>query len=456
MSTILYVILGLLIIILEVFRHRIRILDAIFFANVNYFMFFVITPLSLIIFPEWQSKVGLFRYENVDLDRLDLSIICLISYLGLWFGWFLGSINKPKPYNFFLSKKSERKLVTFGFISGIIGYLFYVISFGGIYNSIIYGSAIRYGRLDAAYIGVGAGEVFRHFIFSLNLVLLYNISKILFKEKISGVSRAQLWISGLLYLLYLLSASSRGAFVGLILSIFTIWTYKMYGKIYLSKIISQYWRLVFILPLIILFILYGKQFFWSLPSLLSSGLTPFLNDFLTIQEIRLGDDTNIFRDSILKEASHGLVSLSVSLETSQYLWFRDYWLLPLHIVPANLIGISVDLPATVSTINTYLIQGIEVSSSPPGILAMFVYNAGILGLIFMVLYGYLGRIIQRRFESLKRTASSSVLYFYFAYLYGGFIGNGDIKVYVYSAFPIFLLIIILYTRKLILKLQLNK
>lgn len=453
MSLFIYIALGLLIGLFELFRRKVYIFDALFFVNANYLLFYSITPIVLIVIPEWQDQVGLFRYYAVDLERTDLALICLIGYLFLVLGWLSVNSLKAKPFQMRLSKRDAERFALIGLVLGIMAFFAYASAMGGVLNAILYGSAIRYGRIDAELLDVGKGEVFKHFMLSLNLVFLYYISRLFQGESLKGLGRIFFVVSGIVLMLYLLSASSRGAFVGLLLAVFVIWTYKDRNRKQFGQLFLQYRRFFFFLLIPILIVVYGKQFFWALPDLISGGVNQFIAEFLVLQELRLGDGTNIFRDSFLKESSHGLVSLSAVIDhfvdKEGYLWFRDYWLLPLHIIPANLLGLTIELPPTVSAVNTEIIQGYLVASSPPAVLAMAIYNAGFLGVLSLFFYGAVGRVIQEKFIQTENSPARDLLLFYFAYLYGGFIGNADIKVYVYSAFPLVLLIVILSVQKLL-------
>lgn len=452
MTLVIYVALALLIGIFEFARRRVYFFDAIFYANAVYFIFYALLPITLIILPEWEVQV--FRSYAVDVKRIDLAIICFLGYTLILLGWLLGDRLYARPFSFGFSQQDIKNLVIIGLAVGIVAYFAYVSSFGGIWDSIIYGSAVRYGSVDIESVFVGRTGVFGRFVPALNIVFLYCLARLFAGEPLKGGYRAIFLSSGLFLLLYMLSTSSRGAFVVLFLATIIIASLQYKDRdIKTVQILRANMRFVWFFPIIIIIILYGKQFFWAFPTLLTDGVNSFITEFLMLHDIRLGGGTNFFRDSVVKEAAHGLSSLSAVVDhfmgKNSYLWFRDYWLLPQHMIPTKLLGIEKAVPPTVSAINTEIMHGGLISSTPPAILAMMMYNAGYPGILLMFFYGVFGRLIQNKFFQMETTPERNLMLFFFISIYGGFIGNGDIKVLAYSAFPLVLLILFFFILKLI-------
>jgi hypothetical protein len=455
MAILLYTILAVVIIIYEIFRKKKYVFDPIFFVNVSYLLFYVLTPIILAIMPEWQSQIGLFRIYAVNIYSFDLSIIVFLGYLLLITGWYFGDFIKSKPFKVYVNSRKAQEFACIGLIIGFAAYILYVASFGGILNSLVYGSALRYGRVDFEVLGVGKGEVFRYFLPTINMVFLFYISKYFAAGRLNMKELRYLYLSTLLLGLYLLSISSRGAIVNVITAIFFLNTYSSATRINLTKVFKRkYFKFILLIPVFFFIVLYGKQTFWALPALLTDGLNGFIEDFIVLNNVRLGENSNFIRDGLLRETSHGIASLRASIsENYSYLYFRDYLLLPFHIVPTRLLGWDLQLPITVSTLNTYLLQDLYLASTPPGILAMLIYNSGYFGLTIMWFYGFVGKVIQNKLQMMGNSPSRNLILYYFGYLYGGFIANGDIKVYVFGAFPLVLLILILYFRKGIINIQ---
>jgi len=359
------------------------------------------------------------------------------------------------PFSFEFNQQGIKVFVMIGLTVGIAAYFAYVSGFGGIWNSILYGSTVRFGSVDIESVFEGRTGVFKHLVSVLNIVFLYCLARAYAGLQLRGRDLAIFLSSGIFLLLYLLSAAGRGAFVGLILAAIIILSYQYENRAikFFEKLRANIRLIIFLFPIIIMIIMFGKQFFFALPSLLNHGVEEFIADFLVLNDIRAGNEMNFIRDSLFKEAAHGLSSISAVIDhfigKDAYLWFRDYWLLPVHIIPTKLLGIEKIVPPTVSAINTEIMQGKLIASTPPAILAMLIYNAGYPGIILMFFYGVLGMLIQNKFLQIENTPERNLLFFYFVYLYGGFIGNADIKVYIYSSIPLVLMIVSLLVRKFI-------
>ena len=410
-------------------------------------------PITLIIVPEWKTDV--FRFYAVDVERIDLALICFLGYALLFLGWFWGDYLQVRPFSLGFSQQGIKNLVIIGLAIGITSYFLYVSTFGGIWNSILYGSAIRYGRVEIESASTGRTEVFKYFVPALNMVFLYCMARVFAGVPLRRGYRTILLFSGLFLLLYILSTASRGALAGLILAVIIISIFQLEGRrinIFQGFCAHVWFAWVSSIVIIVIIILYGKQLFWALPFLLTDGPDTFTKEFLVIHNVRTGGGVIVFRDTILREAAHGLSSLSAVIDhfmdKEAYLWFRDYWLLPQHMIPTKLLGLEKTVPPTVSAINTEIMQGQLLASSPPAILAMLIYNAGYPGILLMFFYGFLGRLVQNKFTQMETTPERNVMLFYFVYLYGGFIGNADIKVYAYSDFPLVLLIVFFFVLKL--------
>lgn len=451
MSLTIYCLLGLLIGLFELYRKKYYQFDAIFFANATYFLFYSMGPIFIILFPEWRERAGLYQLYEIDLDRIDLAAICFFGYLFLLLGWLSANLIKVTPFNFQSNQHKSERLLVVGLALGLVAYFSYVSALGGVVSSILNGSRIRYGGEGVDQFDLGKGEVFKHLILFNELVFLYQLSRIIKGDPLDLLARLMLAVSGIILVLFILSVSSRGAFVGVFIAAFVLWTYGTTTANKVNNTLLLFRKAAIFMPLPILVLIYGKQFFSALPELVSGNLLQFIDAFLDVQDVRLAGDTIFLRDSLLKESSHGMVSLSAVIdhfvETEHYLWFQDYLLLPLHVIPKSLLGLSLDLPPSVSAINTEILQGNLISSIPPSMLAMLIYNIGIGGIFLMFFYGAMGSVIQRKFILTESSPGRDVFLFYFAYYYGSFIGNADIKVFIFSAFPLVMIVAFLYVRK---------
>lgn len=449
MTLILYVLLGALIIAFEAIRKPMHRFDGMFFTNLFYFVGYSFVPLTLILVPDWLYDPRTGSALNFDTSRIDLPLICIFGYCLLWLGWHAGKRSSNiRPLVRNPSKRQLQIILIFGLVVGMAGFFTYTAAFGGVREALLYGSAIRYGKIDIESFGLGKTEVFQHFIYALTLVILYYIAALVNGDRFRIFDKIIFSLSLAISLLFMLSDSSRGAVSNFIIANFVLSSYQ---KTYISRPLVNLVNLKFFIVVIsgIFIVLYGKQFFWAIPKLIEGDFAGFISDFLQLNEIRLSYSFNIIRDTILKEFNHPITSLSAAIDYSgTLLIFRDFWLLPLHIIPANLLGLTINLPPTVSAINTLNLHDMLIASSPPGVLAMLIYNAGLLGLGLMFFYGFLGRRVQDRLLVSAQSNVRNFFLFLFSWFYGSFLMNADVKVYIYNAFPLFILLLWFAFKKL--------
>jgi len=442
MALILYVMLGALIIAAETIRKPMHRFDGIFFANFFYFVCYSFVPLTIIFVPDWLYDLYTGSSFSFDSGRVDLALICIFGYCLLWLGWVAGERKSNiRPLVTKPLKRQVQIMLVIGLVVGMAGFFAYAAAFGGILETLLYGSAFRYNIVDIQTFELGKTEVFKHFIYALSLVTLYYLAALINRDRLKNIDKTIFLVSLVLLVLYMLSASSRGAFAGLIVAVLVLLSYQ---KTNTSRLFSNLFNLkTFLVAIIgIFFTLYGKQFFGAMPRLVEGNFEGFIFDFLQLNQKRLADDTNILRDLIFKDFNHPISSLAAVIDCSGgLLLFRDYWLLPLHIIPINLFGLTLDLPPTVSAINTLNLHDLLIASSPPGVLAMLIYNAGLPGLLIMFFYGFIGRRVQDRLLISPQSAVRNFFLFLFSWFYGSFLTNADVKVYIFSVFPLFLLLL---------------
>ena len=434
-SIFIHLILGIVIIFYELFRSKNNRLDAMFFISVYYFLLYVYVPISLYIYPEW-ADVGAFKYLSVN-NRPAL----LISFLSI-FGYFL--IISGRLFSIFVSRSIHMKSTEFKisnsviftvFIIGVFSYFMYTNAFGGISNSIMAGSAVRYGLLDIDDVVSGNGLVFKRLLSALELLLFYFIGMKFYGAKFNNHSNFLFITTFILYILYLFSASSRGALI--VIMIYVVYLKDRFRVKLSSRDLIRF--LTFgIFGLV--FMLFGKQFLYAVPELISGNFMGFIENFEVMNASRQGDDTSFLRDTLFKEFSNGYVSLICSLDYSSkgsndLLFFRDYLMLPVDIIPMNILGLSVVTPPSISAINSFILQGELVASMPPGILAMLIYNLSFLGILALFFFGFFVNLLETFFFH-SEGIFGQVLYFYLILLCGAFVSNSDIKVLVFdSLFP---------------------
>jgi hypothetical protein len=149
---------------------------------------------------------------------------------------------------------------------------------------------------------------------------------------------------------------------------------------------------------------------------------------------------------VSREFSHVYISLRQAIESAgdsiDLRWFVD---IPLGIL-FYLRVFGIEVPDTISYLNTLLTTGIQESDIPPGIVGMWWYSAMLPGVVTGAFcYGVIGRLLESVLRGLCQRSYGVPLFIYFSFMYGSFSFNGDLRVYVMKLFPlgVFLSILIL-------------
>ena len=209
MALFIYILLGVCIISYELFRKKYTYFDGVSFANLNYFIFYVLTPALLIVYPEWSQKLRLLDSYHLDTENLAAAIAILVCYCAMLTGWWFAGKIRIKYFDFKLSHCGELRFVYLGLFLGFSAFVAYVAAFGGLQNALTLGSAIRYGTINHEDVGVGTTEVFKHFIFALQVSFVYLYAAIFLEKSKSKLLKLSFVFSGLILALYFLIISSR-------------------------------------------------------------------------------------------------------------------------------------------------------------------------------------------------------------------------------------------------------
>jgi len=427
--------LGMIIVLYEFLRAKTRPLDTMLFISISYFLLYVYVPVAIYFKPEW-ATVGAFKYNNeYSYSSLTIALISIFGYClilgGRHYSQLLIGTAPRHPAYIDLSKKSFIILI----IIGIISYLLYARALGGVFNSVILGSALRYGVLNIDEVVSGNGLVFKRLLSVLELLVFYSIARRYSGRKLTHGFKFLMRVVTVFYICFLLSSASRGAFIGLIVFYFYIRSRSDVSSISIARYV------IFSLSAL-LFVLYGKQFLFAFPELLQGNTQGFFDNFSDLNSVRQKDGTVFMRDTLFKEFSNGYVSLIHALHNSSgLLYFRDYLGLPIDLLPMNLLGINLPSWPSISAINTYNLQGLLIASMPPGILAMSIYNLAVPGLFSLFIFGFLINYLEYVFKY-SNGPLGKVLFFYTMLLSMSYVSNSDIKVLVFdSLFPFLFLFV---------------
>jgi hypothetical protein len=141
----------------------------------------------------------------------------------------------------------------------------------------------------------------------------------------------------------------------------------------------------------IIFILYGKAFFFSLAAL-PDGFDAFIDAFATSLQTKSSDNEFNFY-TFMAGFVYPVHSLDAAFNNEYDLrLFVDFILGIVDLIPKQLFGI--ESPKTILDYNSYFVANNE-TAIPPGFLAFAIYSMSWTGLItFCLAFGWLGRYLQ--------------------------------------------------------------
>lgn len=199
---------------------------------------------------------------------------------------------------------------------------------------------------------------------------------------------------------------------------------------------TRKFHLPLVIPLLIfsiIFILYGKAFFFSLTAL-PDGLNAVVDAFIVSIQTKSSDDEFNFYTFVAGFA-YPVHSLDAAFDNQYDMrLFIDLLLGFVDLIPKRLFGI--ESPKTVVDYNTYFITKTNDYLIPPGFIAFAVYSMSWAGIIiFCLLFGWLGRYLQTVLERhLKATYWMPFFYALTARFWTDYCGSGDPQYFIKGYF----------------------
>jgi len=436
-TILLFVITGS-IIIFELRRKKELIIDALTIFNFYFILLYTLAPLYFLLIDT--EHINHWFISGFNLLRI--SFYVLLSYISFIVGWQMMRSKEPmvKPRRL----KNTNAFVNICLLGAIIygmSFFLFIQSFGGLKDALMLGVQLRYGL---ANVELGMTAMAMRFLpIGILLLLVCYITIFLEHEQLNRT----LWfmIMAFVAISFVLSSliyAGRGNIIYALLYIY------ISHAIYCKKI-NKFGVVLFIVifPLIIF---YGKQSLYSFSVGLESSVTDAISAFHYLHDIRLTHTNTTILTSIFHEAFHGIHSIEVSAteagKSVPHTFFSDYFWCLLRIIPQKVVMTFTAPPPTISTINTYLLTNNFIASSPPGIIASFIYAAGIPGVMFgMMIYGSIGSIIERTiYEWYCSSKVALAFYVTFSFIYGGYVINGDPNGLIYSIIPFILVYLFLW------------
>lgn len=422
------------VILYDMFRKKKLPFDALRFFNIFFFVAYGLTPIILISDPKIIKKV-IPQIAFVPKWDDTLPWLILISYIiFVWvyrsrFSHLLGnSINWWLP-----NDQTLLNVCRIGFGLFCLSAFLYVEDYGGYLAALRLGDAIRYNNVEP-----GQFAIFKRFIPLGVITLYFTFSK---GYLVKGTYRRKFRLLFFLCLSVFLMISPIYAGRGYVIGLFVI--------LYLMTVIYNrklyFWRMIYVGIIVLIIGFFGKQFFYALPKLIEGDYNGFRNLFTTLSTSRLGGG---FVGNIAKEyANAGLTanaSISLAGTKLKYLFFQDVPLAIISLVPEKLLGINLNIPNSVSVVNTMVFFNLEVSSFPPGYIGFCIYSWGIPGMfIGMIIYGVVGGVLEASLLKAYSKQREFLLFLtMYTFTYGSFVANGDIKVYLFDTWLPYVVVLI--------------
>ena len=424
MVTLIYCLCGIIPLLYELMRRRQLPYDGLLVLNISWIITFSVTPIVLLNVKEAEDfSENLLRYQ---FGSVWPPVVILMGYTALVAGWVLGDsrwAGAGTPLR--VDEKWVVLLCQLGLMVFLLAFGIYVSGYGGLRQALLLGDSIRYGTGE-----LRGTDIAVRFLPAGSLVLYYSF----FRAFVRPDARSRVFyliglgiaLAGMIVLLPIYSG--RGYVIALGLTMFLIFASDR-RRAHLGLGIVG----VGVASVVVLF---GKQLFYGLPLLIAGRGREFSDAFGDLNAHRLGDRNPLM--ALVKEYQHAPVSLELAMEVAgselPFTWFRDFPLALMSLLPRRLLDLFMEVPDSISHINTRLQQGLEIASLPPGLPGHFFMCAGWLGVIGgMFAYGLVGGAVHKRLLKNCGAAPGTIVFFVlFSLLYGQFISNGDPKVYVHS------------------------
>lgn len=379
-----YIVLGSIIISVEIFRRRHRIVDYLLIANAFYFLAFVLGPILLYIVDISPSMTHGWE-TNIDPSRQDFlaaSLLSLLGYLMFLLGYSVIGGHRLFPFKIQLRRPSKSLMYMEGMfflLAGILGYYFYAQICGGFRELPAYAMAVRRGIVaDSSFtflMYLGAFTAFSSFIFCAYL------------------QRPRTLTSILIWILFLTSFAFS-------LYVFWIWGARLPLVVYLATLYIGWviWRRKWRpLERPILLLVFAGMLFLGRPLRLyfdnPTGLQAAVEAMRTAPKVII--------EFFAKELAFPTVSLATAVRAFgtevEPRWFVDLVLGPLKLLPERLLNL--DLPATLTQLHTNTsILAFRGGSMPTDIISFSYYSFGLAGVVIgLLVFGWILHTIEHFF-----------------------------------------------------------
>lgn len=419
----LFLAFGFAVVLLQVKRRRV---DFLSIFSITYVVFYSIVPVHVLLGGRLFVH-GTFQrfYMNYGVG----SIKGLVAIIATYFTIYI-------LYNRFEFRSVEhgRKAVSYNIVYGAIwvslfitsiSILIYTKQYGGFIEAVQKAALIRSGEVESE-----SFAFFKRFFSFAHMALLLSFS-LLLRDWERGLVRTKI--------LSLMTISAVFVLVVTLLLAGRIRILITVGACYLT--FSTYrggFHLKLLAPLgilSILFVLFGTEIFIAIQD----------RNLDLLQQVVDEGVMNSYQ-TIIRTLSSPYLSLEVAIRHSDAYDPRmivDYLLAPLYLIPQQIF--EIELPGTVSFINTDLAIGEYRSVVIPGLVASLWYSGSWIAIVIgSAGYGLIGKHINSSLRSLEEP--TGIIVYYLAALMWGFsyVRSGDPRILLLGNIPWILAIVSLY------------
>lgn len=429
-----YLGLTLFILFLEFLRKKKVVFDFWSFFNLVFCLMYSLPAflMSANLGVDGVEYSGGFKFNINDASVL---IAIFVGYFSVLLGF--RSASSPKiARKITISWRSEQSILIvaiFLLLFSCISVQIYAAQFGGVMAAISKATFIRTAVAEG-----GTLVFFKHFMF-LSFCASYLLAALIFYK-----NKKRIKYKLLLYTAFVTSAlctvigvTITGGRAHLIIYFLTFYLVQTI----LNKKIPWFLTISLLLPSI-LFVLYGKAFFFSL-----SGIK---DGFDTVRELFIAgmesqsENSEGFGD-LVSNFSYQIYSLKAALDADYALrLFTDWYYAIVSFLPERLF--EIELPETLSTLNTRYIVGSIDFMIPTGMFAFGIYSLSWPGLIIVCFtYGWIGCFLETIFYNhLNQAAWMPFMYVMVAQIWIDFFTAGDPEVFLFADFGFLASLFILF------------
>lgn len=432
MLAVAYLGLTLFIILIEIFRKKKVVFDFWSFFNFIFCLMYSIPAflMSANLGVKGVTNTGGFKFNINDAQVL---LAIFLGYFTILIG-FRSASAQNNARKIILSWRSEKmilKVAIFLLLFSCVSVQIYASQFGGVITAISKATFIRTAVAEG-----GILVFFKHFMF-LSFCASYLLAALIFYQK-RRKHKLFLYTAFVISVICtVIGVTITGGRAHLIIYFLTFYLV----KVIVNNKVPWLLTISLLLPSI-LFVLYGKAFFFSLSGI-KDGFDAVRELFVAGIESQSEQSEGF--SNLVGNFSYQIYSLKAALSTDypQRL-FIDWYYGIVSFLPERLLNIQ--LPETISTLNTTYITGTNEFKIPTGMFAFGIYSFSWPGLIVVCFaYGWIGSFLETIcYNHLFKAYWMPFIYVMSAQIWIDFFTSGDPGIFLFAYFGYLLSIFILF------------